>query len=68
MIRTRQMRRYRSRWLGEMLVEHTYEDRPANIETWDEGAAQIAKEFGMDPTDVHLVLMDTFPELYGLPS
>lgn len=64
-IRTRQLRRVSSPRLGEMLIEHTYVDNPASLETWVDHCATLAAEFGISPLDVHKALFKQLPEIFG---
>ena len=64
-IKTRQTRRLRSPHLGEMLIEHTYTDRPASLETWIDHCTALAAEFGMSALDVHRALFAQLPEVFG---
>ena len=64
-IKTRQTRRLRSPRLGEMLVEHTYVDRPASLETWIDHCTALAAEFGISALDVHKALFAQLPEVFG---
>jgi len=64
-IKTRQTRRLRSPHLGEMLVEHTYVDRPASLETWVDHCTALAAEFGISALDVHRALFAQLPEVFG---
>ena len=64
-IKTRQIRRRRSRHFGDMLIEHTYVDRPASLETWVDHCTTLAAEFGMSALDVHRALFAQLPEIFG---
>ena len=64
-IKTRQTRRLRSRQVGEMLIEHTYVDRPASLETWIDHCAALAAEFEISALDVHKALFAQLPEVFG---
>jgi hypothetical protein len=64
-IKTRQTRRLRSRQVGEMLIEHTYVDRPASLETWIDHCAALAAEFKISALDVHKALFAQLPEVFG---
>jgi hypothetical protein len=64
-IRTKQLRRVTSRRLGEMLIEHTYVDSPASLETWVDHCTTLAVEFGISPLDVHKALFTQLPEIFG---
>ena len=54
-------------YLGIPMIEyeHVYEDKPDNIDTWDESAGKIAREEGIDPIQVHRMLFRIWPERYG---
>jgi hypothetical protein len=64
-ITTRQIRRRRSRHFGEMLIEHTYVDRPASLETWIDHCTALAAEFGLSALEVHRALFAQLPEIFG---
>ena len=64
-IKTRQIRRRRSRHFGEVLIEHTYVDRPASLETWVDHCTILATEFGISALDVHRALFAQLPEIFG---
>jgi hypothetical protein len=64
-IKTRQMRKRRSPRVGEMLIEHTYVDRPASLETWIDHCTLLATEFGVSALDVHRALFAQLPEVFG---
>jgi len=64
-IKTRQIRKLRSPQVGEMLIEHTYVDRPASLETWIDHCAALAAEFGISALDVHGALFAQLPEIFG---
>jgi hypothetical protein len=64
-IRTRQIRRLRSRRIGEVLIEHVYVDRPASLDTWIDHCAALSREFGIPALDIHTALFDQFPEIFG---
>jgi hypothetical protein len=67
-IKTRQLRRVHSTRFGEMLIEHTFVDSPASLETWDDHCDRIAAEFGIESLDVHWSLLALFaqlPEIFG---
>ena len=64
-ITTRQIRRRQSRHFREMLIEHTYVDRPASLETWVDHCATLAAEFGISALDVHRALFAQLPEIFG---
>ena len=64
-VKTRQIRRRRSRHFGEMLIEHTYVDRPASLETWVDHCTILATEFGISALDVHKALFAQLPEIFG---
>jgi hypothetical protein len=64
-IKTRHLRRLRSPQLGEVVIEHTYFDRPASIETWIDHCGALALEFGISPVDVHTSLFAQLPEIVG---
>jgi hypothetical protein len=64
-IRTKQIRRLRSPRLGEILVEHTYVDSPASLDTWIDHCAKLAAEFGISAIDVHAALFAQLPEIFG---
>ena len=64
-IKTRQIRKRRSRYFGEMLIEHTYVDRPASLETWIDHCAVLGAEFGISALDVHRALFAQLPEVFG---
>lgn len=64
-IKTRQLRRFRSAQLGEVLIEHTYVDRPASLDTWIDHCGALAVEFGISPLDVHTGLFAQLPEIFG---
>lgn len=64
-IKTRQIRRLSSPQLGEMLVEHTYVDRPASLETWIDHCTALAAEFGISALDIHRALFAQLPEVFG---
>jgi len=64
-IKTKQTRRLRSPQVGEMLIEHTYVDRPASLETWIDHCTALAAEFGMSALDVHRALFAQLPEVFG---
>lgn len=64
-ITTRQIRRRRSRHFGEMLIEHTYVDRPASLETWVDHCTALAAEFGISALEVHRALFAQLPEIFG---
>ena len=64
-IKTRQIRRLRSHQVGEMLIEHTYVDRPASLETWIDHCGALAAEFGISALDVHGALFAQLPEIFG---
>ena len=66
MIITRQMRQVRSLSGTMIMVEWAYCDTPATAKTWDEHAAALAKEYGIDETEAHVRLMFAFPGSYGL--
>lgn len=66
MIITRQMRQLPSRAGGKIMVEWAYCDKPGTAETWDEQAAMLAKEYGIDEVEAHVTLLRAFPEMYGL--
>ena len=64
-IKTRQIRKRRSRQFGDMLIEHTYLDRPASLETWIDHCAALGVEFGISPLEVHTALFAQLPEIFG---
>lgn len=64
-IKTRQIRKLRSRCLGEMLIEHTYIDCPASLETWVDHCASLASEFGLSALEIHSALFQQLPEIFG---
>jgi len=64
-IKTRHTRRLRSHRLGDMLIEHTYIDRPASLETWVDHCATLAAEFGISALEVHTALFAQLPEIFG---
>jgi hypothetical protein len=64
-IRTRQIRRVGSPRIGEMLIEHTYIDHPASLETWVDHCAALADEFGLSALEVHSALFAQLPEIFG---
>ena len=64
-IKTRQVRKRWSPLLGEMLIEHTYVDRPASLETWIDHCAALGLELGISALDVHTALFAQFPEIFG---
>jgi hypothetical protein len=64
-IKTRQVRRRRSRLLGELMIEHTYVDSPASLETWIDHCAALGVEFGISALDVHRALFAQLPEIFG---
>ena len=64
-IKTRQTRRLHSLQVGEMLIEHTYLDRPASLETWIDHCAALAAEFEISALDVHKALFAQLPEVFG---
>ena len=66
MIITRQMRQLPSRAGGTIMVEMVYCDAPGTPETWDDNAAALAKEYGIDEAEAHVRLMFALPESYGL--
>jgi hypothetical protein len=47
-----------------MLVEHTYVDRPASLETWIDHCTALAAEFGISALDVHRALFAQLPEIF----
>ena len=67
-IKTRQLRRLRSPQVGEILIEHTYIDRPASLETWIDHCAALAVEFEISALDIHTVLFAQLPEIFGTVS
>jgi len=48
-----------------MLIEHTYVDRPASLETWIDHCAVLAAELGISALDVHRALFAQLPEIFG---
>lgn len=64
-IKTRQIRKQRSRYFGEMFIEHTYVDRPASLETWIDHCATLGVEFGISALEVHTALFAQLPEIFG---
>jgi hypothetical protein len=64
-IRTRQLRRVHSPRVGVMLIEHTYVDHPATLETWVDHCAALATEFGISALEVHTALFKQLPEIFG---
>lgn len=64
-IKTRQLRRVHSPRVGDMLIEHTYIDRPASIDTWVEHCAALAAEFGISALEAHNALFEQLPEIFG---
>jgi hypothetical protein len=64
-IKTRQLRRVHSPRVGVMLIEHTYFDRPATLETWVDHCAALATEFGISALEVHTALFKQLPEIFG---
>ena len=64
-IKTRQTRRLRSPQLGEMLVEHTYVDRPASLETWIDHCTALAAEFGISAFDPRMYAPQASPQAGG---
>ena len=64
-ITTRQIRRRQSHRFGEMLIEHTYVDRPASLETWIDHCTLLAAEFRISALDVHRALFALLPEIFG---
>jgi hypothetical protein len=64
-IKTRQTRRLHSSQVGEMLIEHTYLDRPASLETWIDHCTALAAEFEISALDVHRALFAQLPEVFG---
>ncbi len=64
-IKTRQLRRLRSARLGEVLIEHTYVDHPASLDTWIDHCGALAVEFGISALDVHTGLFAQLPEIFG---
>jgi hypothetical protein len=48
-----------------MLIEHTYLDRPASLETWIDHCTALAAECGFPALDVHRALFAQFPEIFG---
>jgi hypothetical protein len=64
-IKTRQLRRVHSPRVGDILIEHTYLDSPASLETWVDHCAALAAEFGISPLEVHRALFVQLPEIFG---
>ena len=64
-VRTRQIRKLRSPKIGEILIEHTYVDRPASLGTWIDNCAALALEFRISVLDIHERLFDQLPEIFG---
>jgi hypothetical protein len=64
-IKTRQIRRLRSAQVGEMLIEHTYVDRPASVETWIDHCGALAAEFVISVLNVYRALFAQLPEIFG---
>lgn len=64
-ITTRQIRKRHNRHFGEMLIEHTYVDRPASLGTWIDHCTMLAAELGISALDVHKALFAQLPEIFG---
>jgi hypothetical protein len=64
-IKTRQIRRLRSPRVGEVLITHTYIDRPASLETWIEHCTTLSAECGISVLEVHSALFGQLPEIFG---